>query len=193
MTNPEPGGNGVNLNKPDPSNELRIDPPHTHPHPPHEVPGWVSEATRPAQPQPQFQTQSQTQAQPQPQPTFSNTPPSSQTVSGTPWNLAQTDASSRKLVAGLLAIFLGSLGAHKFYLGRTTPGLIMLLVNVGGWFVTGILSIITLGIGAIVLIPLMLLVMTVLCVVGLIEGVVYLTRSDEEFTQTYLIGKKDWF
>ncbi len=176
MTNPDPGGNGVNLNKPDPSNELRIDPPH-------EVPSWVSEATRPAQPQPQTQ----------PQPNFGNPQPGAQTVSGTPWNLAQTDASTRKLVAGLLAIFLGSLGAHKFYLGRTTPGLILLLVNVGGWFVTGILSIITLGIGAIVLIPLMLLLTAVLCIVGLIEGVVYLTRSDEDFARTYLSGKKDWF
>lgn len=35
-----------------------------------------------------------------------------------------------KLAAGLLAIFLGSLGIHNFYLGYTNRALIQLLVTV---------------------------------------------------------------
>ena len=29
--------------------------------------------------------------------------------------------------------------------------------------------------------------------VGLIEGIIYLTKSDEEFYNTYQVGKKPWF
>src|SRR5689334_20133589 len=47
---------------------------------------------------------------------------------------ATSDVSSRKLIAGLLGIFLGSLGVHKFYLGQTQAGIIMLAVTLGGWF-----------------------------------------------------------
>ena len=47
-----------------------------------------------------------------------------------------------KLAAGLLGIFLGSLGIHNFYLGRTTRGVIQLLITVFtlGWgaAVTGV-------------------------------------------------------
>ena len=64
-----------------------------------------------------------------------------------------------KLVAGLLGILLGSLGIHKFYLGYTKEGVIMLLV-----------SLLTCGIGAFVM-----------EIIGLIEGIMYLVKSDEEF------------
>jgi len=30
-------------------------------------------------------------------------------------------------------------------------------------------------------------------VIGLIEGILYLTKSDEEFVQTYILNKKPWF
>ena len=30
-------------------------------------------------------------------------------------------------------------------------------------------------------------------VIGLIEGIIYLTKSDEDFFQTYAIQKKEWF
>jgi len=29
--------------------------------------------------------------------------------------------------------------------------------------------------------------------IGLIEGIIYLTKTDEEFYQTYQAGKKTWF
>jgi hypothetical protein len=30
-------------------------------------------------------------------------------------------------------------------------------------------------------------------IIGLIEGIIYLTKSDDEFAQTYVIGKRGWF
>jgi TM2 domain-containing membrane protein YozV len=81
------------------------------------------------------------------------------------------DTGSKKLVAGILAILLNSLGIHKFYLGMTGPGLIMLLVTV-----------LTCGIGGIFM-----------GVIGIIEGIIYLTKSDEDFYQTYIVEQKGWF
>lgn len=46
-----------------------------------------------------------------------------------------------KLVAGLLAIFLGSLGIHNFYLGFTNKALVQILVSlIGGALTCGIAS-----------------------------------------------------
>ncbi len=82
-----------------------------------------------------------------------------------------TEPTKEKLVAGLLAILIGTLGIHKFYLGYTKSGIIMLLV-----------SLLTFGIGA-----------PVMAVISLIEGILYLTKSDAEFYQTYVQNKKEWF
>jgi hypothetical protein len=30
-------------------------------------------------------------------------------------------------------------------------------------------------------------------IIGLIEGIIYLTKTDEEFYQTYVVEKKAWF
>lgn len=81
------------------------------------------------------------------------------------------DVSGNKIAAGLLGIFLGALGIHKFILGYNKEGLIMLLV-----------SILTCGIGAIPM-----------GIIGFIEGIIYLTKSDEEFRTTYSYGGKGWF
>ena len=83
-----------------------------------------------------------------------------------------------KVAAGLLAIFLGGLGIHKFYLGYTGPALVYLLTNTIGWVVT---------------IWLLGLPNAALGIIALIEGVIYLTMSDEDFEQTYVVGRKDWF
>lgn len=78
-----------------------------------------------------------------------------------------------KILAGLLAIFLGALGVHKFYLGRIGAGVIMLLVTlVGSFIVVG---------------PL------VMSLIALVEGIIYLTKSDEAFYETYEVQKKSWF
>ena len=80
---------------------------------------------------------------------------------------------SKRVVAALLAIFLGCLGLHKFYLGINKVGLIYLLVSILGSF----LLIPTLVIG----------------VFSLIDGIKYLMCSDEEFERVYVQGKKAWF
>lgn len=71
----------------------------------------------------------------------------------------------------MCGILLGALGVHKFVLGYTREGLIMLLSTI---FTCGIAGI-------------------VWGVIGLIEGIVYLTKSDEEFYRTYVVAKKAWF
>ena len=66
-----------------------------------------------------------------------------------------------------------SLGIHKFILGYT---------GAGHWS--------------------LLLVTVLTCgscrhgdqhLIGLIEGIVYLCKSDEEFVRTYVDGRKEWF
>ncbi len=81
----------------------------------------------------------------------------------TPYPKAQPE--NKKIIAGVLAIVLGGLGIHKFILGYTQEGIIQLLIGLC-------------GIGSII---------------GIIEGIIYLTKSDEEFYQTYQVGKKGWF
>jgi TM2 domain-containing membrane protein YozV len=79
--------------------------------------------------------------------------------------------ADKKIVAGICGILLGCFGIHKFILGYTGEGLTMLLITV-----------LTCGIGA-----------AVTHIIGLIEGIIYLTKSDEEFVNTYVINKKGWF
>lgn len=75
--------------------------------------------------------------------------------------------SEKKLAAGLLGILLGSFGANKFYLGYTNEGIIQIVLNI-----------VTCGIAT---------------VVPFIEGIIYLTMSDEQFDRTYVQNKKPWF
>jgi len=95
------------------------------------------------------------------------------------WNEATKSGENKKMMAGLLAIFLGGFGIHKFILGYNKEGIILL----------GIL---------LVSFPLMCVVigaftMYIPIIIGLIEGIIYLTKSDEEFYNTYQVGKKPWF
>lgn len=82
--------------------------------------------------------------------------------------------AEKKLASGLCGILLGGLGIHKFILGYTTEGVIMLVIYIVGLFLCGIPSL-------------------VMHVIGIIEGIMYLTKSDEEFVQTYIVNKKPWF
>lgn len=86
-----------------------------------------------------------------------------------------TPGENKKILAGVLAILLGSLGVHKFILGYNKEGIILLVVTL-------VLGAITCGIGA-----------SLAGIVGIIEGIVYLTKSDAEFYATYQVGKKPWF
>lgn len=84
------------------------------------------------------------------------------------WNQPQPPKQdNKKVLAGIMGILFGGLGIHKFVLGYTSEGIIQLIV-----------SIVTCGIFSIV---------------GLIEGIIYLTKTDEEFYQTYQVNKKGWF
>ena len=94
-------------------------------------------------------------------------------------NLSKAGGENKKILAGILAIVLGSLGVHKFILGYQKEGLILLSVTVVGY------ATLCLAIGAFILM--------VTGIIGLIEGIIYLTKSDEEFYQTYQVNKKPWF
>lgn len=82
---------------------------------------------------------------------------------------------NKKLIAGILAIVLGGFGIHKFILGYNKEGIILLVVTL-------VLGIITCGVAA-----------SAAWIIGLIEGIIYLTKSDEEFFQTYQANKRPWF
>jgi TM2 domain-containing membrane protein YozV len=82
----------------------------------------------------------------------------------TDWKAMGAD---KKIVAGICAILLGAFGVHKFILGYTTEGIIQLCIGV-----------VTCGASSII---------------GIIEGIIYLTKSDEEFVRTYIQNKKGWF
>jgi TM2 domain-containing membrane protein YozV len=83
----------------------------------------------------------------------------------------KAQGADKKIAAGICAILLGSLGVHKFIMGYTTEGVIMLLVSVVS---CGILAVVP-------------------SVIGIIEGIIYLTKSDEDFVRTYIQAKKGWF
>ena len=95
------------------------------------------------------------------------------------WNEATNSGENKKLLAGLLAIFVGAFGVHKFILGYNKEGFILL-----GWFIIGLLTYcFIIGIFIIMAVG----------IVSLIEGIIYLTKSDEEFYQTYQVNKRPWF
>lgn len=82
------------------------------------------------------------------------------------WNEMTHHGENKKILAGILAILIGSLGIHKFVLGYNKEGIIQILLS----FLCGLGGLI-----------------------GLVEGIIYLTKSDEEFYNTYQVGKKPWF
>ena len=75
--------------------------------------------------------------------------------------------ADKKILAGIMGILFGGLGIHRFILGDATGGLIRIVI-----------SVVTCGAGSLI---------------GFIEGIIYLTKSDEEFVQTYIVEKKGWF
>lgn len=89
--------------------------------------------------------------------------------------LSDTELANKKLAAGLVGIFLGAFGIHKFLLGYTTAGVIMLVVSVAG-------GVVTCGIASFVM-----------GVIGLVEGIIYLTKTPEEFKAIYIDARKEWF
>lgn len=88
-------------------------------------------------------------------------------------HITRPPGADKKIVAGVVALipYTGALGIHKFILGNTGAGIARLLITV-----------LTCGIGG-----------AVMYIISLIEGLIYLTMSDEEFVRTYILNKKGWF
>jgi TM2 domain-containing membrane protein YozV len=84
------------------------------------------------------------------------------------WNNPRPmDQENKRIIAGVFALILGGLGVHKFILGYTQEGIIQLIIGVCTCGISG--------------------------VIGFVEGIIYLTKTDEEFYQTYQVGKRGWF
>ncbi|HAM15841.1 MAG TPA: hypothetical protein DCP91_08300 [Eggerthellaceae bacterium] len=77
--------------------------------------------------------------------------------------------------AGLFAVFLGLFGMHKFYLGYNDAGFLMLAVSIIG-------GICTLGLAT-----------AVIWIIAVIEGIIYLTKSQTDFDRLYVLGAREWF
>ena len=105
-----------------------------------------------------------------------------------------------KVVAGLLGIFLGWAGVHKFYLGIKKPAIMQLVVGVGGFVLAAVVGSTFTAMGmfgiGLVIGGLMYVVgyiaLMAAGVLGLVEGIIYLTKSDEDFQSIYVAGKKEW-
>jgi len=103
---------------------------------------------------------------------------------------AAGSSSRSKVATGLLAIFLGGLGIHKFYLGYIGPGLFILALWTLGFSMIFIAGSFWLGFGA----PAIgILIWFLLVLIALIEGIIYLTKSNEEFEELYIRQHRDWF
>lgn len=92
-------------------------------------------------------------------------------ISGAPLNLS---GDKNRIVAAILAVILGSFGIHKFYLGKTTAGILMLLGSTVGWITFGILP-------------------GIVYVIAFIEFIIYLLKTDGDFHRDYVAGNKSWF
>ena len=95
-----------------------------------------------------------------------------------------SEANNKKITAGLCAILLGALGIHKFILGYNSAGWVYVGILIGGILLTCL----TLG-----LIPIVALTGPVMGIISLIEGIIYLTKTDEQFHQIYILNRREWF
>jgi TM2 domain-containing membrane protein YozV len=83
--------------------------------------------------------------------------------------------TTKQLLAGYAGIIFGGFGLHKFILGYTLEGFIMLAISIiGGSFTYG-------------------LTLIVMQLVGLVEDMIYFNKSHEEFVNTYFVNKQGWF
>lgn len=80
-----------------------------------------------------------------------------------------TQPMKSKVAAGVFGILLGWLGIHKFYLGYTVAGIVHIVLT------------------------LLIITSPISSIIGLIEGILYLTKTDEEFHEMYVVNKKAWF
>tara|TARA_B100000212_G_scaffold179240_1_gene134925 strand:+ start:704 stop:1216 length:513 start_codon:yes stop_codon:yes gene_type:complete len=102
---------------------------------------------------------------------YQNSAPNSSQYLDPKWD----EIKSKRTTAGILGILFGSFGVHKFILGYTGEGFIYLGVTVFG-------GVITCG-----------LAWGVTYILGIVEGIIYLTKTPEEFKRIYIDKKTGWF
>ena len=91
----------------------------------------------------------------------------SNTMDTTPPPPMQSNVTSQRVLCGVMGLLLGGIGIHRFILGDVLGGILRIVI-----------SVVTCGAGSLI---------------GFIEGIIYLTKSDEEFIRIYQVGKKGWF
>lgn len=74
---------------------------------------------------------------------------------------------SQRVLCGIMGLLFGGIGIHRFILGDVSGGILRIVI-----------SVCTCGFGSLI---------------GFVEGIIYLTKSDDEFVHIYQIGKKGWF
>ena len=92
-------------------------------------------------------------------------------TSGASLNLS---GDKNRILAALLAFVLGGIGIHKFYLGKTTAGVLMLLGGTVGWITFGFVP-------------------ALVYLIAFIEFIIYLLKTDGDFHRDYVVGNKSWF
>jgi uncharacterized protein DUF4339/TM2 domain-containing protein len=94
---------------------------------------------------------------------------------------------TNRVAAGILGILFGQFGVHKFVAGLTTGAVTMLCITLG--CVVGAFGIMCIFPPAILLIfgP------AVMHIIGVIEGIMYLCCTDEQFYVRYVVEKRQWF
>jgi TM2 domain-containing membrane protein YozV len=80
---------------------------------------------------------------------------------------------SKRIVVAVFAVMTGAFGVHKFILGQTREGFIRL--------------------GLTLILIFTIIVPVAMMVIGMAEGVIYFTKTDEEFIRIYQQGRKNWF
>lgn len=84
-----------------------------------------------------------------------------------------SSGASKKVAAALFAFFFGVFGVHKFYLGYTKQGVIMALAFLFGFILAGLPSL-------------------AVAIIAFIEFIIYITKSDADFEQTYVLNRRPW-
>jgi TM2 domain-containing membrane protein YozV len=98
-------------------------------------------------------------------------PPVRQAISPSKTVTSHSGNANKRIPAAILALLLGTLGIHKFFLGYTKEGVIMLLVTL---FTFGHFAF-------------------VVAIISIVEGIVYLTKTDHDFIRIYITSRKGWF
>ena len=87
---------------------------------------------------------------------------------------------SKKIPAGVTGLFLGAFGVHKFVMGFPRAGMTMLAVTAACWFL-GLFHF-----------PFAHLVGGAVWLLGVVEGIIYLAKSDTDFYRDYVIRRQEW-